>query len=309
MKIHKEYKDIRLKTPVVTLGIFDGVHLGHRKLINHLVSRAEEVRGESVVITFHPHPRIVLEKGKKDLVILSTMTEKTELLEKCGIDHLVIIEFTRKLSEMKACEFVEEVLVKKIGTRHLVVGYNHHFGHLGEGNFDTIKDCARSMGFNVEQVRGLKSSGKSVSSSLIRNALAMGKLSEANKWLGYDYSLRGLVVEGRKIGRKIGFPTANIRPSDKNKLVPGNGVYAVDTYIDDIKHAGMLSVGTNPTINKAGVTRSVEVNIFDFEEDIYGREIEIVFRYRLRDERKFGSIQELSRQMKIDKGNALRLLS
>ena len=309
MKIHKGYIDIKLKTPVVTLGIFDGVHLGHRKLINHLVSCAEKVRGESVVITFNPHPRIVLEKGKKDPVFLSTMTEKTELLEKCGIDHLVIIEFTQKFSEMKACEFVEEVLVKKIGTRHLVVGYNHHFGHQGEGNFQMIKDCARSMGFDVEQVRGLKLSGKSVSSSLIRNALAMGKLSEAKKWLGYDYSLRGSVVEGRKIGRKIGFPTANIRPSDKNKLVPGNGVYAVDTYIDDIKYAGMLSIGTNPTVNKAGGTRSVEVNIFDFEEDIYDTEIEIVFRYRLRDEKKFGSIQELSRQMKIDKGNALRLLS
>jgi riboflavin kinase/FMN adenylyltransferase len=308
MKIHEGYKNIRLKNPVVTLGIFDGVHLGHMKLLDCLVSRAEKNKGESAVITFNPHPRLVLEKGNKDPVFLSTMKEKIMLLERCGIDHLIIIEFTRKFSEMKACEFVREVLVKNICTSHLVVGYDHHFGHKGEGNFDTIKECALSMGFKVEQVKGLKESGESVSSSLIRNALIMGRLSEANKWLGYDYYLRGQVVEGRKIGREIGFPTANIKPSDKNKLVPGNGVYAVNTYIDGKKHAGMLSIGTNPTINKTGSIRSVEVNIFDFEKTIYGREIEIIFRYRLRDEKKFGNIEELTRQMKLDKKNALRLL-
>jgi riboflavin kinase/FMN adenylyltransferase len=309
MKIHREYKGISLRNPVVTLGIFDGVHLGHRKLLSHLVSRAGEVNGESVVITFHPHPRMVLDKDPGNLSFLSTMDEKILLLEKCGIGHLIIIEFSKEFSMMQACEFVEDVLVKSIGTRQLIVGHDHHFGHQGEGNFNTIKDCALSMGFDVEQVRGLKASGEAISSSLIRNALITGNLSAANEWLGYDYFLRGLVVEGKKIGREIGFPTANIKPSDSHKLIPGNGVYAVDTWIGEIKYAGMLSVGYNPTINKTKGARSIEVNIFSFEEDIYGKEIEIVFRYRLRDEKKFSNTKELSDQMKLDKENALRLLA
>lgn len=309
MKIHEGYNDIRINTPVVTLGIFDGVHLGHRKLLNYLVTHAREVQGESAVITFHPHPRIVLEKGGEDLVFLSTMDEKKMLLEICGIDHLVIIEFTKELSRMKAYDFVRKILVEKIDTRHLVVGYDHHFGHRGEGNYNTIKDCAVSMGFNVEKVSGLKASGEEISSSMIRNALIAGKLSKANKWLGYDYFLRGLVVEGKKIGRKIGFPTANIKPLDRNKLIPGNGVYAVNIHFDKMEFLGMLSIGNNPTINKKGGARSIEVNIFDFEEDIYEKGIEIVFRYRLRDEKKFSNTEELSRQMKSDKDNVIGLLS
>jgi len=308
MKIHEGYRDLKLRKPVVTLGIFDGVHLGHRKLLHDLISRAGDVGGESVVITFYPHPRMVLEKETASLFFLSTMDEKKKLLEKCGIDNLVIIEFTKELSRMKACDFVEEVLVKSIGTRHLVVGHDHHFGHRGEGDFETIRECAISMGFEVEQVRGLRASGEAISSSLIRNALITGKLSEANKWLGYDYYLQGSVVEGKKIGRLIGFPTANIKPLDLNKLIPGNGVYAVDTYLANKKHTGMLSIGSNPTINKDGGLRSVEVNIFNFEDDIYGREIEVVFRFRLRDEKKFKNTEELSRQMELDRENALRLL-
>jgi riboflavin kinase/FMN adenylyltransferase len=251
---------------------------------------------------------MVLEKETGHLVFLSTMDEKKMIFENCGIDHLVIIEFTRKFSEMKACEFVEKVLVDHIGTRNVVVGYDHHFGYQGEGNFNTIKECARALGINVVQVDGFKESGKVISSSLIRDALVRGRLSEANKWLGYEYSLKGSVVEGKKIGRKIGFPTANLRPSDRNKLIPGNGVYAVNAYIDNRKYSGMLSIGYNPTINKNRSARSIEVNIFDFDENIYGREIEVIFRYRLRDEKEFGSTGELSRQMKRDKKNTLNLL-
>jgi len=309
MKIHEGYKDLSLKKPVVTLGIFDGVHLGHRKLLESLVGRAKEIGGESVVITFHPHPRVVLEEGARDLMFLTTLDEKKILLENFGIDNLVIISFTKKFSRMKACDFVEKILVENIGTSHLVVGYDHHFGHRGEGSFNLIKECAVSMGFNVEKVTGLKTSAGAISSSLIRNALISGRLSLANKWLGYDYSLRGRVVEGRRIGRDIGFPTANIKPSDRNKLIPGNGVYAVDTYIDDIKHIGMLSIGTNPTVSKGNGKISVEVNIFDFRKDIYGSEIEVVFRHRLRSEKKFRTTMDLSEQMALDKKIALRLLA
>lgn len=238
MVIHEGYDNPDLKEPVVTIGIFDGVHLGHISLINTLINRAKEAGKESAVITFHPHPRMVLDKNTAGLSFLSTMDEKKALLKRAGVDHLIIIEFTPSFSKMRACDFVEEVLLKKIGTRHLIVGHDHHFGFRGEGNFKTIKNCAVSMGFMVEQVTGLKSADIAISSSIIRNALLNGKTDEANNMLGYTYSLRGKVVEGNKIGREIGFPTANIKPGDQHKLIPGDGVYAVEVQIDNVKHPG-----------------------------------------------------------------------
>lgn len=308
MKIYQGYSGIKVKIPVVTMGIFDGVHLGHRMLLDFLLSRAKELNGESVVITFQPHPRLVLDKGATDLAFLNTMEEKKLLLEKYGVDNLVIIEFTLEFSKMKACEFVSKILATHIGTKNVVVGHDHHFGHKGEGTFNTVSGCARELGIEVIQVEGYRESGKAISSSLIRDALASGRLSDANRWLGYEYSLAGFVIEGKKIGREIGFPTANIKPSDINKLIPANGVYAVDTYIDNRKYSGMLSIGYNPTINKNRSTRTVEVNIFDFDKDIYGKEIRVSFRHRLRDEKEFASIDELSGQMKKDKEDALNLL-
>jgi riboflavin kinase/FMN adenylyltransferase len=309
MIIHRGYDNLKLKSPVVTMGIFDGVHRGHKALLDYLVSRTEDVNGESVVITFHPHPRLVLEENRKRLSFLSSMDEKISLLEKALVKHLIIIEFTPGFSKIEACDFVKEVLVDKIGTKHLIVGYDHHFGHQGQGNYDTIKNCAISMGFRVEQVQGLHSAEGAISSSLIRDALLKGKLEDANQLLGYSYFLKGLVVEGRKIGRKIGFPTANISPVYQYKLIPGDGVYAVDVQIENKKFQGMLSIGNNPTVNKGTNKRSVEVNIFNFEENIYGMEIEILFRYRLRDEIKFDTVEQLSHQMELDKVNAMRLLA
>jgi len=308
MRIHNGYEDIDLKMPVVTLGIFDGVHLGHRMLLDHLLARSKEVNGESVVITFHPHPRLVLDKNPGNLSFLSTMEEKTNLLEKQGIDHLIVIEFTKQFSEITACDFVEGILAGKIRSRHLIVGHDHHFGHHGEGNFRTIQNCAQSMGFKVEQVEGLKTGGLAVSSSIIRDALLKGNLSDANNWLGYDYSISGSVIEGKRIGRIIGFPTANIKPADKFKLIPCKGVYAVETYVNNSRLKGMLSIGTNPTINKTGGERSVEVNIFNFNGDIYGKNIEVVFRYRLRDEIAFDNTVQLVRQMELDRIKSLQLL-
>ena len=301
MIIHEGFENLKLISPVVTLGIFDGVHRGHRFLLDTLVSNAKDAGTDSAVITFHPHPRLVLEKHTPGLSFLSTMDEKKALLNSTGIDHLIIIEFTTGFSRIKACDFVEKVLLRKIGTRHLIVGHNHHFGFRGEGNFETIKNCALSLGFRVEQVEGLKTEEGPISSSEIRNALLNGNTEYANKMLGYNYSLRGQVVEGNKIGRKIGFPTANIKPGDRYKLIPRDGVYAVEIQLDNSRFTGMLSIGKNPTVNKSEATRSVEVNIFNFEKDIYGKEIEVAFRFRMRDEKKFSNTEELIRQMEIDK--------
>jgi len=308
MKIHHGYDSLNIISPVVTIGIFDGVHRGHVALLQKLKSGAVECNGESVVITFNPHPRLVLDSRPGNLSFLSTINEKVTLLSKAGMDHLLIMEFTAGFSRMKASDFVKNVLVGKIGTRHLIVGHDHHFGHQGEGNFDNVKISAGEMGFIVEQVDGLESDGAVISSSRIRDALLKGRLDEANRWLGYSYSLKGTVVEGKKIGRKIGFPTANIDPYDKYKLVPADGVYAVEVQTGGSLLPGMLSIGINPTVNEDPAVRTIEVHIINFEGDIYGRELEIIFRHRLRDEIKFDNTDQLARQMMIDRDKALRIL-
>ena len=309
MLIHYGYENLKLRNPVVTLGIFDGVHKGHRALLDFLVSRAQELKGESVVLTFSPHPRIVLDQNPGKLSFLTTIEEKTILLEKANIDHLVIIEFNKVFSNIRACDFVKDILVEKIGTKHLIIGYNHHFGRKGEGDFNTIKQCAESFDFIVEQVPGLKADEGTISSSLIREALLSGKLDEANKWLGYSYSVSGNVVKGRQIGRSIGFPTANIEPDDPFKLIPAKGVYAVEVEIHGNTYPGMLSIGTNPTVNDDTSLRSIEVYILNFNEDIYGKALKVIFRKKLRDEKKFDSVAQLSEQMKLDKEQTLQLLT
>jgi riboflavin kinase/FMN adenylyltransferase len=309
MIIHDGCENLNLVAPVVTLGIFDGVHRGHRTLLSCLVSRAREANGESVVITFSPHPRLILEKDQAKLMFLTTMKEKQLLLENEGIDHLIILDFSKEFSRIHACDFVKEVLVTKVGTKHLLVGYNHHFGSRGEGDFNTILQCSESFDFKVEQVQGLHTEEGAISSSRIREALSEGRLDAANLMLGYSYSLSGEVVSGKKIGRSIGFPTANINPDDRNKLIPASGVYAVEVQIEGRKHPGMLSIGSNPTVNDNPAARSIEVNIINFEKDIYGMNITVSFRKWLRDEKKFNNITELTIQMEIDKQDTIRLLS
>jgi riboflavin kinase/FMN adenylyltransferase len=309
MIIHDGCDNLNLIAPVVTLGIFDGVHRGHRTLLSGLVSRAEEAGGESVVITFSPHPRLVLEKDHDGLMFLTTMKEKQILLENEGIDHLIILDFNKEFSRIPACDFVKEILVGKIGTKHLLVGYNHHFGNMGEGDFNTIVQCSESFDFEVEQVQGLQTEEGAISSSIIRKALSEGRLDAANSMLGYSYSLGGEVVTGKQIGRSLGFPTANINPDDKHKLIPANGVYAVEVHLIGEEYPGMLSIGTNPTVNTDTLKRSIEVNILDFEKDIYGDRITVLFRKRLRDEKKFKTIKELTEQMETDKKDTIRLLS
>ncbi len=308
MIIHNGYEDLRINSPVVTLGIFDGVHRGHRMLLDYLVNKAGENGSDSVVVTLYPHPRLVLEKDHINLAFLTTLDEKKDLLESAGIGHLVIIDFSREFSRIPACDFVRNILVGKVGARHLIVGYDHHFGRSGEGDFGTIKQCSGLMDFRVEQVQGLETAEGAISSTLIREALLGGRLEDANKMLGYNYSLTGKVVEGRKIGRSIGFPTANIFP-ESHKLIPANGVYAVEVLVDKSLYTGMLSIGTNPTINNSGGIRSIEVNILDFDRNIYGTDVTVIFRKRLRDEKRFDSISQLVDQMHVDKEETLKLFS
>ena len=308
MVIHYGYEDLVIVSPVVTLGIFDGVHRGHMVLIDCLIKRAKETGGESVVITFSPHPRLVLERDHLNLTFLTTPDEKKDLLEKAGIDHLVIIDFSREFSRMHACDFVKDILADRIGTKYLIVGHDHHFGRNGEGDFDTIRQCSGLHDFRLEKVQGLQTEGGTISSSLIRDALLSGQLDNANKLLGYEYSLTGTIVEGKKIGRSIGFPTANIRP-EIHKLIPGNGVYAVEVITDDGSYPGMLSIGTNPTINKENGIRSIEVNILNFDRDIYGNNLTVIFRKRLRDEFKFDNVEQLAFQMSRDKEDTLKLFT
>ena len=309
MIIHEGYENLHLIAPVATLGIFDGVHRGHRALLDTLVSRARTGKGESVVITFSPHPRLVLEQNNKNLSFLTTMDEKVVLLGKANVDHLIIIEFNTTFSKIPSCDFIKDILVKKIGTKYLIIGYDHHFGRRGEGDFNTIKKCAEELNFRVEQVQGYHTEEGAISSSSIREALIKGKIDEANSWLGYSYSVSGTVIEGRRIGRTIGYPTANIKPTSRHKLIPANGVYAVEVKIDENLHPGMLSIGSNPTVNEDLSLRSIEVHILNFDNDIYRRNISVFFRKRLRDEKKFDNLTQLTEQMGRDKEYTLRLLT
>lgn len=309
MTVHQGYEGLNFNNPVVTLGTFDGVHRGHMELLKAVVSAANRSGGESVVVTFSPHPRLVLSENPEELSFLTTIEERERLLKETGIDHLIIVKFNEHIVNMGACEFIKKVLVDKIAIKHLIVGYDHHFGRGRAGDFNTISRCALKYGFTVEQVKEVSANQGTISSTSIRVALLNGRLDEANRYLGYSYSLTGTVIEGRRIGRVIGFPTANIMPSDRYKLLPGNGVYAVEVDLDGNMLKGMLSIGSNPTINPDPRIRSVEVNIFEFDGDLYGRDITVVFRFRLRDEIRFKTLSRLSRQMELDREQALKLLT
>lgn len=308
MIIHKGYDNLILKSPVVTLGIFDGVHRGHRFILDRLVKTARIEKGESVVITFDPHPRLVLQKNHEGLSFLSTFREKEELLREAGIHHLIVIGFDKSFSNLSACDFVNKILHNKIGATHLIVGYDHHFGRKGEGNFKTVRECADPLNITAEQLPEYKFGGRVISSTSIREALLSGNIDAANNWLGYNYSLSGTIISGKRIGRSIGFPTANIQPDYEFKLIPADGVYAVRVEVEGSEFTGMLSIGRNPTVNEKPAGRTIEVHIIDFNKDIYNKEITVHFFRRLRSEMKFENIEQLAGQMLKDKEETLKLL-
>jgi riboflavin kinase / FMN adenylyltransferase len=309
VKIHTDINSFKAHKPVVTIGTFDGLHLGHQKVLYRLIDFARSHGGESVVFTFYPHPRLVIAPQESNLRLLTTLEEKKELFARSGIDHLIIFPFTKEFSQLTYSEFVEQILVEKMHTHCLVVGYDHRFGKNREGGFEYLQNCADKFGFAIEKLDVLLIDEAHVSSTNIREALENGDVELANKFLGYRFTLHGTVVEGERVGRKLGFPTANIEASDPHKLIPGYGVYAVEVLLSGIKYGGMLNIGSRPTFNKNADNRSIEVHIFDFSGDIYNKEITLVFAGKIRNEQKFSGVEALTEQLKKDKIAALNILS
>lgn len=291
------------ENPVLTLGMFDGIHLGHQGIIQNLNNIAEEVKGESILLTFEPHPRVVLGKNTDDLQLLTTLDEKVELLKNLGLQNLILHPFTKVFSELSSEEFVKKLLIEKIGIHTLIIGYNHHFGKNREGNFEQLKQLSEEYGFNLKQIEEVKSNDNSVSSTEIRSALNNSDLDFVLKGLGRNYRLSGKVVHGDKLGRTLGFPTANLEV-EKYKLIPENGVYIVKVHFQNQIYKGLLSIGTRPTVTNSNEKR-VEVYILDFEQDIYDEIISIEILKKIRDDKKFDSVDELVQQMERDKKKAL----
>ncbi len=307
MKIYNCIKDFkRVNNPVITIGTFDGVHLGHCAVFDKMKADAKAVNGETVVLTFYPHPRLVLNKDAGNLKFINTQQKKIERLEAAGIDHLIIIRFTKEFSELSSEQFLKRYIVKYVNPKKIVIGHDHHFGKNRRGTYELLLNLGHEYGFSVEKVPPLVIDGITVSSTKIRKLLEEGKVSEANKLLGYEYSITGKVVRGNGIGRTIGFPTANISIKDEYKLIAANGVYACRVEIEGEKFNGMGNIGTRPTIDHGELT--IEVNIFDFDRDIYEKEITISFVERMRNEIKFDSLEALKEQLVKDRENTKLLL-
>ncbi len=292
---------------VVTSGTFDGVHRGHQKILTRLTEVARASGGESVVLTYWPHPRTVVSNDSQNLRLLSTLDEKIELLDQAGVDHLVVIPFTRSFSQLTSEEFIQRVLIEKIGTKKLVIGYDHRFGRDREGGFDYIQAHQAEYGFEVEEIPRQDIEDVGVSSSKIRNALAEGNVHAATLFLGRAYNLTGTVVKGRQLGRTIGYPTANLQIDDPVKLIPANGVYAVEVQYTNKTLGGMTNIGFRPTV--AGENQTVETYIFNFDHDIYGEHLTLRFREFIRPEQKFSGLPALVEQLKNDDETARALLS
>ncbi len=309
MQIHYDLDNFKALNPVVTIGTFDGVHLGHREVISELKQLSDLSGGESVVFTFEPHPRIVISPLEDSLRLLSTKEEKIRLMEKIGVGHLVIYPFTKEFSRLTYDEFVTKILVENMHISSLVVGYDHRFGQGRQGDFHSLERLSESLNFKVEQLSQLVVDNKVVSSTKIRQALEQGDIIKANHFLGYQYALTGKVVEGMRLGRTIGFPTANIDTCDLHKLVPGDGVYAVLIELNGRSFKGMLNIGMRPTVNSNADNKTIEVHIFNFEEDIYNSSITAIFVEKIRNEQKFERLELLQTQLAQDQISAISILS
>lgn len=298
MKIFRNFSDYTDRKPLaLSLGMFDGVHLGHQSIINALHEVSSEKGLESAILTFWPHPRLVFNPNE-DLKLLNTLEEKSQLLSSFGIENLFLKEFDEEFRNLSGEEFVRQILVDKLNVKHLIVGYDHVFGKNRSGNFELLEKLAPELGFEVVQMEAVNIHNKNISSTKVRNALLEGHIKEANEMLGYHYPVSGTVTDGKKLGRTIGYPTANIEVN-RLKLLPKKGAYITDVFIDGEQYRGMLSIGTNPTVN--GEKLTTEVYILDFDRDIYGKEITVAFRDFLHEEIKFESIEKLIERLDEDK--------
>jgi riboflavin kinase/FMN adenylyltransferase len=289
----------------VTIGTFDGIHIGHQKILKDLIDASKKENTKSVLLTFFPHPRMVLQQNVS-IELLNTIDEKSMLLEQMGLDYLIIHPFSKEFSRLTALDFVRDVLVNQLNTSKLIIGYDHHFGKNREGNIDQLREYSHLFDFKVEEIPAQDIDEVSVSSTKIRNALHDGFLKTANKYLGYNYMIHGTVVNGKKLGGQIGFPTANISVKEDYKLIPKTGVYVIQTNIDDTLYYGMMNIGYRPTLD--GKHQTIEAHLFEFEGDLYGKFLKIEFLYFIREEQKFDTIDLLIDQLQKDRENALLFL-
>lgn len=305
IKTASDYK--LLSNSVVTIGTFDGVHVGHKKIINRLVNIAREEKLQAIVLTFFPHPRMVVQKDTS-IKMINTIDEKSDLLESEGVDHLVVKKFTKAFSRLTAREYVRDILVNTLHVKHIIIGYDHHFGRNRTANIDDLKAFGDIYDFKVTEISAQDINEVTVSSTKIRKALNEGDIKSANAFLGYNFMLTGTVIKGKGLGKKIGFPTANIKIEESYKLIPKKGVYVVKSQIDENTTLyGMMNIGNNPTVN--GTTQSIEVNFFDFSKSIYDTQVKIEILERLRDEQKFNSVEDLKIQLGLDMKNSNQFLN
>jgi riboflavin kinase/FMN adenylyltransferase len=307
MQVHygfESYKNI--KNPIVTVGTFDGVHFGHQKIIQRLQKIAKKNNGESVLLTFDPHPRKIL-LNDQGLKLIHTINEKINILENLGLDHLVIYPFTLEFSKFSAKRYIDELLIQKLGTHTLVIGYDHHFGNDREGNIDLLKKYEKSNPFYLEEIKAHEIEEIKISSTKVRSAIEKGNIHLVNDYCGHFYEFSGEVVRGNGIGKTIGTPTANIKLNSNEKIIPLDGVYAVICQIKDANYKGIMNIGFKPTVDE-GQKRTVEIHLFDYEKDIYGQDLRTKVIERIRDEVKFNSLKELKNQILKDNEKAKIIL-
>jgi len=308
MKIIKDLAEIqRDKKSVVTLGTFDGLHLGHQEIVGEVIRKSREIDGRNFLLTFDPHPRKVI-PGRNDVKLLSTLEEKISILEKLGLENLFVVNFTMEFSKQTPEEFVKKYLIDGIGLTEIVIGYDHHFGKGRDGNFELLKEIGEKNNFSVTLVPEYSVDEETISSTKIRNALLEGDVLKAGKMLGRNYSFKGKIVRGDGRGKKLGFPTANISVNDEDKLIPAKGIYAAECIVQKEKYFGLLSLGSRPTFHKDGDVIP-EFYIFDFDRDIYDEVMKVEMIEKIREEEKFNSVDELIIQMKKDEEKGRIILS
>ncbi|GEM64009.1 riboflavin biosynthesis protein [Sphingobacterium faecium NBRC 15299] len=323
MKIYRSLDDFKaLENAVVTIGTFDGVHIGHQKILTHLKECAKKINGETVLLTFYPHPRLIINPDDDSLRLINDIEEKVSRLSELDIDHLIITPFSRDFSNQTPEEYISNVLVGKLGTKKIVIGYDHHFGKDRKGSLKDLQQYADIFDYSVEQIPEQDINDVAVSSTRIRLALITGDINTANLYLGYPFELTGTVIRGDQIGRTIGFPTANLQVHEQHKLIPAYGIYAVEVHIfDHLQNIttgeyietepysiakGMGYIGTRPTVD--GMNRSIEISLFDFNEDIYGKTLRVKFLHFIRHDERFDSLQEMKDQIKEDERQIRALL-
>ena len=308
MNIHRELSSLPIfKNAVLTIGSFDGVHIGHQQIIKRLCQKAKEEEGQSILVTFHPHPRLVLGPRRGPVKLLSTLAEKAQLLEHYGVENLVVVSFTRAFAEQSADEYIEQFLIHHFHPKYIIIGYDHKYGKGRQGNLLYLKKFEAKHQFKVEEISKQEVAQIAVSSTKIRKAISQGNVAQARQLLGHPFKLSGSVVQGRQIGSKIGFPTANIMVSNPHKIIPADGTYAVRVRYNSQTYKGMLYIGNRPTVH-ANLKKTIEVNIFDFEKSIYKQELQVEFMEYLRATVKFDDLESLKQQLGRDKKAALAVL-